>query len=85
MRKFIKLSDIIGGTIAMIAALPYVTPQPIWAGERIAMIAAALLGLCGGWYVAQERHWILKIFLYTGIMLLSLFVVDLIVEVLRLL
>lgn len=85
MRSIIKLSDIIGGTIAMIAALPYVTPQPIWAGERLAMILAALIGLYGGWYVARERHWILKIFLYTGIMLLSLFLVDLAVEVLRLL
>ncbi len=85
MRAIIKLSDIIGCTIAMMAALPYITPQPIFPGERIAMIAAALIGLYGGWFASRERHWILKIFLYTGIMLLSLLVVDLVVEGLQLL
>jgi hypothetical protein len=80
MRSIIKLSDIIGGTIAMLVALPYITQQPMWLGERVTMIAAALVGLGAGWYVAQDRHWIVKIFLYTGIMLLATLVANLLLN-----
>ena len=79
MRAWIKVSDMIAGVIAAFVALVYVTPQHLVPAERIALIAAALVGLYAGWRFGQDRHWIPKIFLYVGAMLMSLLVVDVLV------
>ncbi len=77
MSKHVKLSDIIAGTIAMLIALLYITPESSWSGEKVLIIAVAFIGLFSGWYVAKERHWIMKIFLYAGMMVLCILVADL--------
>lgn len=80
MNSIIKLSDIIAGTGAMLIALLYITPDTAWIGSKFLLIAAAFAGLASGWYVAKERHWIMKIFLYAGMMVLCIFVVDLSIQ-----
>lgn len=80
MNSIIKLSDIIAGTGAMLIALLYITPDAASMGSKFLLIAAALAGLGSGWYVARERHWIMKIFLYAGMMVLCIFVVDLSIQ-----
>ena len=77
MSSIIKLSDIIAGTGATLIALLYIAQDSPWAGTRFILIAAAIAGLGSGWYVARERHWMMKIFLYAGMMVLCIFCVDL--------
>ena len=77
MNALIKLSDIIAGTGAMLIALLYIAPPPEWIGTRYILIVTALVGLYSGWHVARERHWIMKIFLYAGMVVLCILVVDL--------
>ena len=81
MQKWVKVSDLLAGAIAAFVALVYVTPQHLPPFERIALIAATIIGLVGGWHFAKDRHWIVKIFLYVGAMLLSLTVIDLLVAI----
>ncbi len=80
MDSIIKLSDIIAGTGAALIALLYITPEPEWVGERYILIAAALVGLYSGWHVGKDRHWIMKIFLYAGMMVLCILIVDLFLQ-----
>ena len=80
LSRYVKLSDIIGGTGAMLIALLYIAPESVWAGTRFLLIATSIAGLGSGWYVARERHWIMKIFLYAGMMVLCILVVDLILQ-----
>ena len=77
LSDIVKLSDIIAGTIAMLIALLYITPDSPWFGRKVALIIVALVGLSAGWYSARERHWMMKIFLYAGIMVLCILVADL--------
>ena len=81
MKQWITVSDMIAAVAAAFVALPYVTPQHLPAYERFALLFATLIGFGLGWHFAKERHWILKIFLYIGMMLLSLTLVDLAVEI----
>ena len=83
MKSLIKVSDMVAGVAAALVALPYITPQHLPPVERFALIGATLAGFVLGWYLARERHWIVKIFMYVGAMLLSLLVVDLIVEIIK--
>ena len=80
LSRYIKLSDIIGGTGAMLIAILYIAPEPAWIGAKVLLIAASLAGLGSGWYVARGRHWIMKFFLYAGMMVLCIFAVDLTVQ-----
>ena len=80
LSTYVKLSDIIGGTGAMLIALLYIAPHSPWAGTRSLLTAAAIAGLGSGWYVARERHWIMKIFLYAGMMVLCIFIVGFILQ-----
>ncbi len=80
MNALIKVSDIVAGTGAMLIALLYIAPDPTWMGTRYILIATALVGLYSGWHVARERHWIMKIFLYAGMMVLCILLVDLTIQ-----
>ena len=64
----------------MLIAILYIAPESVWVGTRFVLIAASSAGLLSGWYVARERHWIMKIFLYAGMMVLCIFTVDLILQ-----
>ena len=76
MNSIVKLSDIIAGTAATLIAILYIAPEASWFGSRVMLIIASLAGLASGWYVSQERHWIMKLFLYAGMMVLCIFIVD---------
>ena len=80
MNALIKVSDIVAGTGAMLIALLYIALDPEWMGTRYILIATALVGLYSGWHVARERHWIMKIFLYAGMMVLCILLVDLTIQ-----
>ena len=80
MDSIIKLSDIIAGTGASLIALLYIAPDQEWIGAKYVLIIAALAGLYSGWHVAKDRHWIMKIFLYAGMMVLCILVVDLLLQ-----
>lgn len=73
----IKLSDIIAGTIASLIAILYIAPESTWAGSRLLLIIASVVGIVWGWRTSRERHWIMKIFLYAGMVVLCILVVDL--------
>lgn len=73
----VKLSDLIAGVLASVIALLYLAPESSWQGQKIALIIAGIVGLGSGWYMSRQRHWIMKIFLYAGMMVLCIFVADL--------
>lgn len=79
--SIVKISDIVAGTSAMLIAILYITPEADMSGGKIFLIIASLIGLGSGWYVARGRHWIMKIFLYAGMMVLCILVADLLARI----
>lgn len=74
IRKRLKTADIIAGAIAVLLALPNLNIDTPVTLEHIVLIALVVIALPAGWYVAQGKYWMLKIFLYSGIMLLFLLI-----------
>lgn len=81
--SIVKISDIVAGTGAMLIALLYITPEADMSGGKVFLLVASLVGLGSGWYVARGRHWIMKIFLYAGMMVLCILIADLLSRITR--
>ncbi len=76
----VKISDLVAGTGALLIAILYITPEADLSVGKVLLIVASIIGLGSGWYVAQGRHWIMKIFLYAGMMVLCILISDLLVR-----
>ena len=74
IKSNLKTADIIAGTIAVLLAIPNLNVQDGWSIEKAVLIVLILAGLATGWYMAQNRYWMLKIFFYSGIMMLYMLV-----------
>ncbi|MBX2822350.1 MAG: hypothetical protein KTR29_21825 [Rhodothermaceae bacterium] len=70
IKSNLKTADIIAGTIAVLLAIPNLNVHDGWSMEKIVLLALIVVGIATGWYVAQNRYWMLKIFFYSGIMML---------------
>ncbi len=76
----VKISDLVAGTAATLIAILYITPEADLSVGKVLLIIASIAGLGSGWYVARGRHWIMKVFLYAGMMVLCIMVADLLVR-----
>jgi|GEM_PF-4228321 len=70
IKSNLKTADIIAGTIAVLLAIPNLNVHDGWSMEKIVLLALIVVAIATGWYVAQNRYWMLKIFFYAGIMML---------------
>ena len=70
IKSNLKTADIIAGTIAVLLAIPNLNVHDGWSMEKIVLLALIVIAIATGWYVAQNRYWMLKIFFYAGIMML---------------
>ena len=78
IKSQLKTADIIAGTLAVLLAIPNLNVQEGWSNEKAVLLVLIIAGLASGWYLAQNRYWMLKIFFYAGIMTLYLLVARLI-------
>ena len=74
IKRNLKTADIIAGTIAVLLAIPNLNVDEAWSLEKLVLVVLIVAGLATGWYMAQNRYWMLKIFLYAGIMTLYMLV-----------
>ena len=70
IKSNLKTADIIAGTIAVLLAIPNLNVHDGWSMEKIVLLVLIVVAIATGWYVAQNRYWMLKIFFYAGIMML---------------
>ncbi len=70
LRSVLKTADIVAGAIAVLLALPGLDTPSGSVPERIVLIVVMAVSLVTAWFVARNRYWMIKIFLYAGIMLL---------------
>lgn len=74
IKSHLKTADIIAGTIAVLMAIPNLNVVEGWSLEKIVLLLLIVAAIPTGWYVAQDKYWMLKIFLYAGIMMLFMVV-----------
>ena len=70
LRRIVKTADIVAGAIAVLLALPNLDTQTDWHIERVTLSVLVVAALITGWKISQNRYWMLKIFLYAGVMVL---------------
>lgn len=74
IKSHLKTADIIAGTIAVLLAIPNLNVVDGWSTEKLILLLLIIPGLATGWYMAQNKYWMVKIITYAGIMMLFMLV-----------
>lgn len=77
------MADIIAGTLAVLIAIPNLNVDEGLSLEKVLLVVLIVAGLATGWYISQNRYWMLKIFFYVGIMSLYMLIARLAFHLLR--